>query len=86
MPNGRLRNPDFVWLERKKIIEVFGRYWHRNDNEQEIVKAYADVGWSCLILWDDELDASVRDRILMFAYPHEYDAEMQELNECLPFA
>jgi hypothetical protein len=31
--NDRVRNPDFVCEHEKKIIEVFGRYWHRPEDE-----------------------------------------------------
>jgi len=66
MANGRYRNPDFVCESNKKIIEVFGRYWHRNDKTDEVISQYAECGWKCLIVWDDEI-AGANDRILKFA-------------------
>ncbi len=48
-------NPDFVNCNGEKIaLEVFGDYWHRDDNgEREIMlKKY---GWDCIIIWEHEI-------------------------------
>lgn len=78
LETGRHRNPDFVDLNQKKIIEVFGRYWHKNDDPVKIVREYQEAGWKCLIIWDDEINGSVRDRIMEFTYPYEYEEEIQQ--------
>lgn len=59
-------NPDFIDIENKKIIEVFGRAFH--DPEESFkdkipwhqqywgrLARYSQKGYDCLILWDDEL-------------------------------
>lgn len=57
-------NPDFIHsLGEKKIIEVFGRVFHdpkygfaKSLQKEEVRKAiYKKAGYSCLIIWDDEL-------------------------------
>lgn len=48
-------NPDFIHTEKKKIIELFGEYWHRNEDGSERVNKFKDVGYSCLIIWSKEL-------------------------------
>lgn len=55
-------NPDFVNTNGKKqIIELFGRYWHSKEiiknrrSDEERIKSYASLGYSTLIIWDDEL-------------------------------
>jgi G:T-mismatch repair DNA endonuclease (very short patch repair protein) len=60
------RNPDFIHSQgQKKVIEVFGRYWHDLECNSNIrpkqtyeatMKYYAKAGYHCLILWDDELE------------------------------
>lgn len=59
-------NPDFICTNNEnKLIEVFGRAFH--DPEQSFMKVswqrqyfgrmsiYSQLGYKCLILWDDEL-------------------------------
>ena len=61
-------NPDFIHLNDDKIIEVFGRVFHdplvspweipiKRQYEGRI-NYYEGLGYSCLILWDDELNDS----------------------------
>ena len=48
--------PDFVNINgKKKIIEFFGTYWHRNDNPQHRINRFAKVGYKTLVIWEDEL-------------------------------
>lgn len=50
--------PDFVNLENKLVIELFGNYHHLRDlleeEEIKIIKFYKDQGWDCRIIWEDE--------------------------------
>jgi len=59
-------NPDFIHKTEKKVIEIFGRVYH--DPEASFKRSvpwhqqyfgrmayYAQFGYDCLILWDDEL-------------------------------
>lgn len=57
--------PDFTNKNgQKKVIEVFGEYWHtgeRTKNREERtergrVKAYQKLGFSCLVLWDRDIE------------------------------
>ncbi len=48
-------NPDFVNCNGEKIaLEVFGDYWHRDDNgkRERMLKKY---GWDCIIIWEHEI-------------------------------
>jgi len=49
------KNPDFICLEKKKIIEFNGSYWHRNDIPGEHERFFAEVGYDTLILVDKDL-------------------------------
>jgi len=56
--------PDFINFEKKKIIELFGRFWHSNNNqwydtkndERERIDFFKKNGFDCLVIWDDELE------------------------------
>lgn len=57
------KNPDFIDINNKKIIELFGDYWHsekvtgRNKKLEEDVKIsyFAKFGYKTLIVWECEL-------------------------------
>jgi len=53
-------NPDFINVNgQKKIIELYGDYWH---NRRDVIKrdkyrliSYAEYGYKTLIIWEHEL-------------------------------
>ena len=50
------KNPDFVNMNgRKMLIELFGEYWHRPEEEEERKKIFANYGYQTLIVWCKEL-------------------------------
>jgi hypothetical protein len=50
-------NPDFINCNgKKKIIELFGDYWHKNDNSNDRIEYYKKYGFSTLIIWEKELE------------------------------
>jgi len=64
-------NPDFIHNNgKKKVIEAFGRIYHDPDasffpidwKRQPFgrISYYAQFGYGCLILWDDELEDEER--------------------------
>jgi len=56
--NGKIKNPDFIVRpvnETKKVIEIFGRYWHEPKEEQELINHYREVGYNCLVIWEEEV-------------------------------
>lgn len=45
--------PDFININGKKeVIEVFGEYWHREDEVEEKIEHYRGFGFGCTIIWD----------------------------------
>ena len=54
--DGSLHNSDFVNEETRTVVEYFGAYWHRDDRgrEEEIIAAWADIGYTCVILWPED--------------------------------
>lgn len=64
-------NPDFVSTNGgKSIIEVYGDYWHRNDDPQERINFFERFGYKSMIIWEHELkelsDEEVADKIRAF--------------------
>jgi G:T-mismatch repair DNA endonuclease (very short patch repair protein) len=57
------KNPDFINEDDKKIIELFGSYWHSEENtglnpkkhELQRRSYFEEVGYKVLIIWEDEL-------------------------------
>lgn len=60
------KNPDFVCCNgQKKVIELFGDYWHRGEDPKEREAVFAPFGYKTLIIWEHELKnmASVMNKI-----------------------
>ena len=54
--DGRFKNPDFVFGNYNVCIEVYGNYWHRNDDPELLINKYKEIGWRCLVLWEKEIN------------------------------
>jgi hypothetical protein len=46
--------PDFYNEAEKKVVEIWGRYWHGDEKPESLVRWYARQGWSCKVLWEDD--------------------------------
>lgn len=49
-------NPDFMHITEPRVIEIFGRYWHRNDNPQDRIDRFAAAGYECQVIWEDQIE------------------------------
>lgn len=50
------KSPDFVNCNgQKKIIELFGDYWHKGQDPQDRINAFKPFGYDTLIIWEREL-------------------------------
>jgi len=61
--------PDFINTNgQKKIIELFGDYWHKGDDGKERVALFAQYGYQTLIVWENELEdeRKLGNKILQF--------------------
>jgi very-short-patch-repair endonuclease len=64
-------NPDFINVNgQKKIIELFGDYWHSKtqSRDRKRLGAYKSLGYKTLIIWDYELKdlEKLKEKILYF--------------------
>ena len=63
------KNPDFLNVNgQKKLIELFGDYWHTKKEEKERINHFAKYGFKTLVVWQSELKnkEQVLDRINNF--------------------
>lgn len=50
------RIPDFVHIVgEKKVIELFGSYWHEKSEFKQAIDDYAKYGYQCLVIWADDI-------------------------------
>lgn len=48
--------PDFVNINGKKqVIELFGDYWHKDENPQGRINLFRQYGYDCLVIWEHSL-------------------------------
>ncbi len=58
------KNPDFLCLDKKKLIEHFGIYWHGEEHtgesnelhENNRINYFSAYGYKTLIIWENEID------------------------------
>jgi hypothetical protein len=63
--------PDFLNVNgKKKVIEVFGDYWHKGENPSELINHYRTYGFDCLIVWEHELKDldDISKKVVQFTY------------------
>jgi hypothetical protein len=50
------KSPDFININgQKKIIELFGDYWHHGENEKDRADVFKPFGYETLVIWEREL-------------------------------
>ena len=50
------KNPDFMNINgRKFLIELYGDYWHKNDDPQDRIDHFKKFCFSTLVIWENEL-------------------------------
>lgn len=63
--------PDFVNIEDKKIIELYGDYWHRNESNEKQnkrINLFLNNGYKTLIIWEHELKNLEKLKIKLYGY------------------
>jgi len=49
--------PDIVNINgKKKLIEFYGRRWHKPEDEEKRIREFKKYGWDTLIIWEEELN------------------------------
>ncbi len=73
--------PDF-WDGGTRLIELYGDYWHRNDNPQDRIDLFKAEGYDCLVIWERELEegwSTARDWVLRWIEKLPIEEEEREL-------
>ena len=47
--------PDFINFKKNLLIELYGSYWHKDENPDDRINFFKSFGYSTLIIWEDEL-------------------------------
>ena len=51
--------PDFMNVNgQKKLIEVFGDYWHQDDDPQKRIDHFSEYGFKTLVLWESDINSN----------------------------
>ena len=59
------KNPDFKVHGQKKVIELYGDYWHQNDDPLELMINYRNAGYKCLIFWEYDIKNHMEEVIAL---------------------
>jgi len=72
------KNPDFIHVNQKKIIEFNGDWWHgekitgrtKEEEEQQRTDCFTRYGYQTLIIWECELDNidKIVNKVMEFTY------------------
>ena len=49
------KNPDFIDFKHHRIIELFGRHWHKASEVASRINYFKHFGYDCLVIWDSDL-------------------------------
>lgn len=61
------KNPDFIHTDKseRKVIELYGDYWHRGHNPQDRIDLFAKSNFVCTVIWEREFKrADWEERVL----------------------
>jgi len=57
--------PDFTNINgKKKVIEMFGDYFHQGENPQDKTNRYAEFGFDCLVIWEHDLKEKSEEELV----------------------
>lgn len=63
--------PDIVNTNnQKKVVELFGNFWHKDDNPDDRIALFKPFGFDTLVVWESEL----KDRPALEARLQEFHA------------
>jgi len=52
------KNPDFISIGKKLIIEIFGDYWHRGEDPLDRMAIFKSAGYDTLVIWESEFNGN----------------------------
>lgn len=60
--------PDFINKSKSKLIEMFGDFYHKNQNPQKRIDFFKEYGYQTLVIWASELKNKemIKNKVLEF--------------------
>lgn len=58
------KNPDFVHLNKRVVVEVLGNYWHNQNEFNQRKEKLENAGWKVIGLWEDEIIGSTEELLV----------------------
>lgn len=56
------KNPDFMNVNgKKKLIELFGDYWHQGEDPKDRINHFKQYGFDTLVLWESEIKNNLEE-------------------------
>ena len=75
--------PDFININgQKKIIELFGDYWHKDDDPQDRVDIFSPYGYKTLVVWEHELKDTSRLKDSLLEFHNGCVAQLVRVPDC----
>ncbi len=57
--------PDYTNINgQKKVIEMFGDYWHSKNSDKGRIEKFKTFGYDCLVIWQSELKSKSKDELV----------------------
>ena len=48
-------------LDNKKLVELFGDYYHKGENPHDKIDYYKNIGYDCIVVWASEIERNLGD-------------------------
>ena len=56
--------PDFSNVNgQKKVIEMFGDYWHKPNSDSSRIEMFKSFGYDCLVIWESEMSSLTSEQL-----------------------
>lgn len=58
--DGSHKNPDFMIDGTNVIVELYGNYWHRDHDPNDLIQKYKEIGYNCLVFWEYDVYENIK--------------------------
>ena len=60
--------PDFIDVVNNKIIELYGDYWHKDQDPNDRINYFRNYGYDTLVIWESELKdiSNLKNKLFFF--------------------
>lgn len=72
------KNPDFVHVSKPLIIELWGLYWHKDQDPLDRINCFEPFGYSVFIMWENGIKDKKMPELLRYFSSQELPAYCYE--------